>query len=104
VAADITVTHMASRLMTARGATPVAPGIPVRIDQHDAILLGEVVACRPEGSGEYSLLIEMNESLSGLHSLRKLVSALLGESREGEQRHPLPEPAKRRESSPRLGS
>jgi hypothetical protein len=61
----------------------------VRIDQHDAILLGEIVACREESSGEFSLLIEMNESLSGLHSLRKLVSALLGEARVDEPAHPM---------------
>jgi len=105
VAADIMVTHMASRLMTVRSATPVAPGIPVRVDQHDAILLGEVIACRPEGRGEYALLIEMNESLSGLHSLRKLVTALLGEARDGEPAHPLPQAAtRRREPGRRLGS
>ena len=97
IASDILVTHMASRLMTVRSATPVAPAVTVRIDQHDTILVGEVLACREEGPGEYSLLIEMDESLSGLHSLRKLVSALLGEAREGEPRHPLKlQPVRRR--------
>ncbi len=96
MATEVVVTHMASRLMTARSVAPFAPGIPVRIDQHDTILLGEVIACRDEGCGDYSILIEMNESLSGLHSLRKLVSALLGEAREGEPRHPLPHPVRRR--------
>jgi len=105
VAADILVTNMASRLMTVRSATPVAPGIPVRVDQHDAILLGEVIACRQESPGEYALLIEMNESLSGLHSLRKLVTALLGEARDGEPAHPLPQAGKRRrELGRRTGS
>jgi len=101
IASDILVTHMASRLMTVRSATPVAPAIPVRIDQHDTLLLGEVIACREEGPGEYSLLIEMDESLSGLHSLRKLVSALLGEAREGEPRHPLTQPVRRRKEQGR---
>src|SRR5208283_2346997 len=96
MATEIVVTHMASRLMTARSAAPFAPGIPVRIDQHDTILLGEVIACRDEGCGDYSILIEMNESLSGLHSLRKLVSALLGEAREGEPGHLLPQHVRRR--------
>jgi hypothetical protein len=95
IASDILVTHMASRLMTVRSATPVAPAIPVRIDQHDTLLLGEVIP------GEYSLLIEMDESLSGLHSLRKLVSALLGEAREGEPRHPLTQPVRRRKEQDR---
>ena len=85
---DIEVTHMASRLLTARCGNPLAPGLPVRIDQQDTILLGEIVACREENSGEFSVLIEMNESLSGLHSLRKLVNALLGEARAGELAHP----------------
>jgi hypothetical protein len=80
---------MASRLLTARCRNALAPGLPVRIDQQDAILLGEIVACREETPGEFTVLIEMNESLSGLHSLRKLVSALLGEARVGEQAHPL---------------
>ncbi|MGD0581084.1 MAG: hypothetical protein ABSC08_19445 [Bryobacteraceae bacterium] len=101
MASEIVVTHMASRLMTVRSGAPVAPGVPVRIDQHDAMLLGEVIACREEGPGEYSLLIEMDESLSGLHSLRKLVSALLGEAREGEPRHPLPHQVKRRKEQDR---
>ena len=86
---DIEVTHVASRLLTARCGSPLAPGLPVRIDQQDTILLGEIVACREETPGEFSVLIEMNESLSGLHSLRKLVSALLGEARADEQAHPL---------------
>lgn len=86
---DIEVTHMASRLLTARCGRPLASGLPVRIDQHDSIFLGEIVACREETPGEFSLLIEMNESLCGLHSLRKLVSALLGEARSGEPVHPL---------------
>jgi hypothetical protein len=85
---DIEVTHMASRLLTARCRNPLAPGLPVRIDQQDTILLGEIVACREETPGEFSVLIEMNESLSGLHSLRKLVNALLGEARAGELAHP----------------
>jgi hypothetical protein len=102
IAADIVVTHMASRLMTVRSATPVAPAVSVRIDQHDTILVGEVLACREEGPGEYSLLIEMDESLSGLHNLRKLVSALLGEARAGEPRHPLKlQPARRRKQQDR---
>jgi hypothetical protein len=87
---------MASRLLTARCGRPLAPGLPVRVDQHDSIFLGEIVACREETPGEFSLLIEMDESLCGLHSLRKLVSALLGEARAGEPFHPL-------ERVPRLG-
>jgi len=94
--ADIEVTHMASRILTARCARPMAPGLPVRIDQNDSILLGEVVACREEAPGEFTLLIEMNESLSGLHSLRKLVSALLGEARVDEPAHPLDRFSRRR--------
>lgn len=86
---DIEVSHMASRLMTARCGRPLPPGLAVRIDQHDTMLLGEIAACREETPGEFSLLIEMNESLSGLHSLRKLVTALLGEAQEGEPAHPL---------------
>jgi hypothetical protein len=85
---DIDVTHMASRLLTARCRLPLAPGLPVRIDQHDTILLGEIVACREELPGEFCVLIELNESLSGLHSLRKLVSALLGEAWENEPAQP----------------
>lgn len=92
---EIEVTHMASRLLTARCARALPPGLPVRIDQHDTILLGEIAACREETPGQFSLLIEMNESLSGLHSLRKLVRALLGEAREGEPAHPM-ESANRR--------
>ena len=104
VAADIVVTHMASRLLTVRCGAPFAPGLPVRVDQQDAILLGEVIACREECAGEYSLLFEMDESLSGLHSLRKLVCALFGDAR-GEPRQPLPHHLRRqgeRYESPRL--
>lgn len=63
--------------------------MPVRIDEHDAIQLGEIVACREDAPGEYSLLIERTETLSGLRSLRKLVNALLGEAQAGEPVHPL---------------
>jgi hypothetical protein len=98
---DIDVTHTASRLLTARCRGPLAPGLPVRIDQHDTILLGEIVACRQEAPGEFSLLIELNESLSGLHSLRNLVSALLGEARADEPAHPLDPYCQRRAETER---
>jgi hypothetical protein len=85
---DIVITHMSSRVLTANSHAPVAPGLPVRLDRGDSMLLGEVVACREESSGQYALMIEMNESLAGLHSLRNLVSTLLGSMREGDARHP----------------
>ena len=88
-ATDIEVSHMVSRLLTARSGRPLKPGLPVRIDQHDSVLLGEIAACREESPGEFSLLIELNESLSGLHSLRRLVSALLGEARDGQSDRPV---------------
>lgn len=98
---DIEVTHMASRILTARCKSPLAPGLPVRIDQRDSMLLGEIVACRQETPGEFSLLIEMNESLVGLHSLRRLVSALLGEAQADEPVHPLDSFARRRTEADR---
>lgn len=75
--------------MTARCMVPLAFGMPVRIDEHDAIQLGEIVACCEESQGQYSLLIEMSETLSGLRNLRKLVNALLGEAQADEPAHPL---------------
>jgi hypothetical protein len=76
--------------------------LPVRLDRSNSMLLGEVISCRQENPGEYSLLIEMNESLAGLHSLRNLVSTLLGSMREGDACHPLermvPKPEVRREN------
>jgi hypothetical protein len=86
---DIVVTQMSSRVLTARSHTPVQPGLPVRLDRGDAMLLGEVVACWPEGPGQYAIMIEMSESLAGLHSLRNLVTTLLGTMRDGDARHPL---------------
>ena len=85
---DIVVTQMTARVLTAVSRSPVQPGLPVRLDRSNSMLLGEVISCRQESPGEYSLLIEMNESLAGLHSLRNLVSTLLGSKREGDACHP----------------
>ena len=78
VETDVVVTHSASRLLTARSRVAYPSGLPVRIDQFDSALLGEVIACREETPGEFALLIELNESLSGLHNLRNLMNSLMG--------------------------
>jgi hypothetical protein len=89
---DIVVVGMASRLLTARGPRAMKPGLPVRIDQHGSILLGEVVGCREDHPSQYSIVIEMNDSLCGLYSLRNLVTALLAQAKDGDPRHPAPMP------------
>jgi hypothetical protein len=90
--ADIEVRQSASRLLTACSDRAWPAGMPVRIDQADSLMLGEVAACHEEEPGRFDLLIELDESLSGLQSLRQLVRALMGEGRDGDPSHPLQAP------------
>jgi hypothetical protein len=97
----IEVTETVGRLMAARCMEPLESGTPVRIDAYDAIQLGEIVACREEARGEYALLIERTETLSGLSNLRNIVNALLGEAQAGEPVHPLDRSSNRRPGAER---
>jgi len=52
----------------------VSPGTAIEIQLADAIILGEAVYTRPEGSGFYTG-IHLNETLSGLAELARIVQA-----------------------------
>jgi hypothetical protein len=54
----------------------VSPGNPVRIDLDDAMLLGDICYCRPNGSG-FTLGVQLDQALSGLAELARLNHALL---------------------------
>ncbi len=66
---------------------PVAarPGAALRIDMDDQILLGEVCYCQPGPSGTYSVGLQMEQSLSNLDDLSRLVKALIGEAPQSER-------------------
>jgi hypothetical protein len=50
----------------------------VSVEYNDALFLGEVVACFPNGDG-FELFVEVEQVLGGLSSLMVLRSRLLGE-------------------------
>ena len=66
----------------ARISSPVAlhPGAPLKLEWADALLLGECVYCQPAGD-RFSLGVHLEHSLGCLGELRRLMSALVRESR-----------------------
>ena len=52
----------------------VEPGAAIRIEIDDAIVLGEVIYCRPEGDGHF-IGIELDQVLVGLTELGRRLSA-----------------------------
>ncbi|MBL8296239.1 MAG: PilZ domain-containing protein [Bryobacterales bacterium] len=69
---------------------PVALDAAVRVDLDDSIILGEVCYCEPCGN-RWALGLEMEQSLSDLRGLCRLVERLLQEERRG-QGEPTPAP------------
>lgn len=67
--------------MRIRIAEPAQAGDPVRIELQDALLLGEICYCRPDGNA-FLIGLEIHEALSGLKDLAKLNRALLGQRLE----------------------
>jgi hypothetical protein len=55
-------------------------GSAVRLDMDDQIVLGEVCYCQQSGD-QFAIGLELEQSLTNLHDLTKLMSALIGESR-----------------------
>jgi hypothetical protein len=66
----------------ARISSPVAlhPGTPLKLELPGALLLGECVHCQPAGES-FSLGVHLEHSLACLGELRRLMSALVRESR-----------------------
>ena len=60
-------------------STPVAPDTALRIDAGDALLLGEVAACR-QGEDGYSVLVNLKQIIPSLSELGRLVAAVMCES------------------------
>ncbi|MBI3278445.1 MAG: hypothetical protein HYZ57_01230 [Acidobacteria bacterium] len=52
---------------------------PVRLDYDDTIVLGEVAACRPVGS-RFLIQVQLEQVLSPISDIARLVMSLLGES------------------------
>lgn len=60
---------------------PVPLDSAVRVDLEDSIILGEVCYCEPFG-GQWALGLEMEQALSDLRGLCRLVERLLQEERK----------------------
>lgn len=59
------------------------PGDPIRMELEDALLLGEICYCRPEGDG-FLAGVQLDQVLSGMAGLALLNRALLNAGAESE--------------------
>ena len=59
---------------------PVDRNTAVRIDAADQILLGEVTSCGRTRDG-FTAEVELDQAITSVHDLSRLVAALTGESR-----------------------
>jgi hypothetical protein len=73
---------------------PVATGTALKVELDDALLLGEVIYCRPDGSSFY-VGVELEHSVCGLAELSHMVNAYheaFAPAESGSQRsHPVVE-------------
>jgi len=52
---------------------------PVSVEYNDALFLGEVLICKPQGAEKFHVEIKVEQILTGLQSLLALRARLLGE-------------------------
>ncbi|MCX6590184.1 MAG: PilZ domain-containing protein [Acidobacteria bacterium] len=57
----------------------VAPGAAVRLDMKDQLMLGEICYCQRAENGKWAVGLQMEQALSHLDDLSRLMNALMGE-------------------------
>jgi hypothetical protein len=81
-------------------STPTTPGTALKIRLDDAILLGEIVHCRPVEGGGYMVGVRLEQALNGLAELARALEAFKESGieaayalkyRNGENRNQTPE-------------
>lgn len=75
---EAVLSNLSGRGMQIMLPAPVAVNTAVRIDLEDSMLLGEVCYCEPAAAG-WAIGLELEQSLSDLRSLCRLVERLLQE-------------------------
>lgn len=73
------VTEVSGRWIRLHTAAPVKPGTPVRLEDGDRLVLGEVASLDRAGAG-WMVAVEIAHSLVSLADLERLNRALLGET------------------------
>ena len=68
--------------LTTESCVPV--GSAVRVDVKDNILLGEVCHSRQTGPSAFVCGVQLEQALTGVHGLSRLMSGLMGESPRAE--------------------
>jgi hypothetical protein len=69
-----------AKRLVLRTEEPLAPSTALSVEYNDAMLLGEVVACRQNGEKDWELVVQIEQILTGLQSLVALRAGLVGEA------------------------
>jgi hypothetical protein len=77
------------RRLTMSVDRPVERDAAIRIDLEDQILLGEVRSCVRTTEG-YKTEVELDQAITSVHDLSRLVDALLGQSKTIDDRRRAP--------------
>lgn len=87
---EATVENVSGSGVRLGAGRPLKPGAAVRLDLEEALYLGEVCYCAPQGL-RYVIGVELQHSLLHLPSLERLVQRLCGEDSNPERE---PQPAR----------
>jgi hypothetical protein len=72
--------NLSGRGLSLTTKIPVPVGTAVRIDVNDNILLGEVCHSSESGPSEFVCGVRLEQALTAVHDLSRLVSGLMGAS------------------------
>jgi hypothetical protein len=68
-----------AKRMVLRTEEPIAASTVLSVEYNDAMVLGEIVACRESGEKDWELDVQIEQILTGLQSLMTLRASILGE-------------------------
>jgi hypothetical protein len=86
--APVSITRLNDSQLEIMDAPQLALGCPVKVLQEDCLWLGEVIACRPDGSAT----IRIVHLLRNISELRRLADRFTGCLSGGSPAEPQPEP------------
>ena len=77
---DGTILDFSGRGLRVEVPEAVTPGAAVRLDLKDQLMLGEVCYCQRAENGSWALGLQMEQALSHLDDLSRLMTALMGDN------------------------
>jgi hypothetical protein len=77
---------MQERRLMLNSTERISLSTPVSIEYNDALFLGEIMLCKPDSTGSFTVEVKVEQVLTGLESLMALRAGLMGDAAAAQQR------------------